>query len=362
VDGQAEAVTGLDEVVDDLYGGALDDFVARRDAAARAARAAKDRDLAGRIASLRKPTLAAWAVNRLVRDDPSLADALRDLGEGMREAERSLDGPALRELGTQRRALVSGLVAQARRLASAAGQKVSAAAAQEIDRTLTAALADPRVADAVGAGTLTHGTEYVGFGSGVPTSTGGDDDAPPARTPTRRTTTERPTAGRPRSGSAASTASADPTAERPRTTSPPVGRTADRERTNRERERLRQRHEQAVAAREAADAALDRARARHGDVATSERDAVAALEGAERESSEAYATEEELVRALADVRRRLAEARAALPRVDERLVAARARARDQEKAVRAARRDLDRAEAAAERARAQEQRTADASR
>ncbi|WP_087509852.1 hypothetical protein, partial [Cellulomonas iranensis] len=167
-------MVSLDDVVDDLYGGPLDDFVARRDAAVRAARAAQDRDLARRIGALRKPTLAAGAVNLLVRDDPTLAGTLRDLGESLRDAERSLDGPALRDLGRQRRALVAGWAAQARRLAAAAGQPVSAAAAQEVERTLTAALADPRVAAVVAAGTLTHGTEHVGFG-GV--GSGGDDDA-----------------------------------------------------------------------------------------------------------------------------------------------------------------------------------------
>ncbi|MFS0705364.1 hypothetical protein AB6N23_12650, partial [Cellulomonas sp. 179-A 9B4 NHS] len=157
-------MVSLDEVVDDLYGGSLADFVARRDAAVRAARAAKDRDLAREIAALRKPTLAAWAVNLLVRDDPDLAGQVRAVGEGLQEAERSLDGPALRELTTQRRRLVAGLVQRARRLAAAAGQKVSEAAAQEVDRTLTAALLDPRVAAAVTSGTLTQGQEYVGFG------------------------------------------------------------------------------------------------------------------------------------------------------------------------------------------------------
>ena len=84
--GHAGAVVSLDDVVDDLYGGPLEDFVARRDAAVRAARAAQDRDLARRIGALRKPTLAAAAVNLLVRDDPTLAGTLRDLGESLRDA------------------------------------------------------------------------------------------------------------------------------------------------------------------------------------------------------------------------------------------------------------------------------------
>ncbi|UZN03906.1 hypothetical protein [Cellulomonas sp. S1-8] len=389
----------MDDVVDELYGGTLDDFVARRDAAVRAARAAKDRDLAGRIASLRKPTLAAWAVNLLVRDDPTLGGTLRDLGEGMRDAERSLDGPALRELGKQRRALVSGLVARARRLAVDAGQRVSTAAAQEVERTLTAALADPRVADAVAAGTLTHGTEHVGFGAADTTVARGPDDgagdAPqggpavdPASTGTAgrgghasaddagagsgaSTTRKRSASGTtassrsgPRStavdtGTSDTTAKARGTSDAARAERAEAARLREQEKREREQEKLRRRHEQAVAAREEADAELERLRTRHEDAATAERDAVTALEDAETASSDAYAAEEELVRALADVRRRLADARAALPRADETLVAAKSRAREREKAVRAAVRELDRATAAAERARDLERRAAD---
>ncbi|MCC2322385.1 hypothetical protein [Cellulomonas xiejunii] len=361
-------MAGMDDVVDELYGGTLDDFVARRDAAVRAAKAAKDKALAGRIASLRKPTVAAWAVNLLVRDDASLADALRDLGEGMRDAERSLDGPALRELGKQRRALVSGLVTRARRLAADAGQKVSTAAAQEVEQTLTAALADPRVADAVAAGTLTHGTEHVGFGSADATApadtaereallpdSGNNASRSGARGGGARGRARAAGAGGPGGGSGADGPTTSPARAPARATS----EARERERQERERERLRRRHEQAVAARDAAEADLERARTRHEDSAAAEQQAVVALEDAQTASTNAYAAEEELVRALADVRRRLADARAALPRVDEALVTARARAREHEKSVRAAARELERATKATDRARDQERRASD---
>lgn len=344
--GHAGGVTGWDEVVDGLYGGPLDDFVVRRDAAVRAAKAAGDKDLARRVGALRKPTVAAWAVNLLVRDDPALASALRDLGDGMREAERSLDGPALRELGAQRRALVAGLVTRARRLAVDAGQRLSTAAAQEVERTLTAALADPQVADAVAAGTLTHGTEYVGFGSGTYERVGlpSDSDGNPTRS------------GGPGGGSEHPVRRAR---EDERRAQGDERRAREDERRAREDERRRQRHADAVAARRAAEAELDRLRARHDDAVTTQQAAARALHDAEQASADAYAAQDELVQALADVRRRLAEARAALPRADEALVAARTRARDQERTVRAVRRDLDRAQAAADRARAQEDATAD---
>ncbi|MBO9553514.1 hypothetical protein [Cellulomonas sp.] len=178
------------EVLDDLYGGAPDDFVARRDAAAKAARAAGDRDLAREIAALRKPTAAAALINALVRDDPGLADRVVTLGDALREAERTFDGRALRDLSRERRALVTGLVARARTLGSAAGQRVGDAVAQEVDQTLTAALADPDIARDVTSGHLAAGREYSGFGGlggfGLAVAdddapAGGADDAPAAR-------------------------------------------------------------------------------------------------------------------------------------------------------------------------------------
>ena len=140
----------LDEVVDDLYSGPPAEFIARRDAAVRAARADKDGESPAPWC-LRKPTVSAWLVNLLVRDDAELAGQIVALGEGLRDAEKSLDGPALRELSKQRRQLVRSLVARARKLAQPTGQKIGDAVVQT-DATLTAALADPAVAREVVSG------------------------------------------------------------------------------------------------------------------------------------------------------------------------------------------------------------------
>ena len=51
-------------IADELYAGAVGEFTPARDAAAKAQ---QDKDLAKRIKALRKPTVAAWAVNLLVR-------------------------------------------------------------------------------------------------------------------------------------------------------------------------------------------------------------------------------------------------------------------------------------------------------
>ena len=179
----------LDEIVDDLYSGPPAEFISRRAAAVKAARADKDRELAEAIGELRKPTVSAWLVNLLVRDDADLAGQIVALGEGLREAEKSLDGPALRELSKQRRQLVRSLVARARKLAQPTGQKIGDAVVQELDATLTAALADPAVAREVVSGRLTAAREYAGFGSAD--SSDGTAPAPPPPPPPRRSRSRR---------------------------------------------------------------------------------------------------------------------------------------------------------------------------
>lgn len=154
-----------DDVTHALYGLRPQEFTAHRDAAAKEARAAGDRPLATEIAALRKPTVSAWLMNLLVREDSGLAPQLRALADGMRAAEASLDGEQLRELNTQRRQLVASLAGRARRLGAAAGQRVGESVVQELERTLTAALADPDVTAEVLSGRLTGPREYAGFGA-----------------------------------------------------------------------------------------------------------------------------------------------------------------------------------------------------
>ncbi|MFV0138119.1 hypothetical protein ACLGIH_34035 [Streptomyces sp. HMX87] len=60
----------LETVSDELYGLRPGDFTAARNERAKAARSAGDRELAEQIRRLRRPTLAAWAGNLLVRQQP----------------------------------------------------------------------------------------------------------------------------------------------------------------------------------------------------------------------------------------------------------------------------------------------------
>ncbi len=149
-----------------MYEAPPDGFVAARAAAVADARKAGDSDAAKRLAALRKPTVAAWVVNLLALRRPDLIDELVELATALRTAQRGLKGDELRELTTQRRQVVSALVAAARKLAveedpGMGGAKLPLA---EVEATLTAALAEPEIAAQVRTGRLIRAATYAGFG------------------------------------------------------------------------------------------------------------------------------------------------------------------------------------------------------
>jgi hypothetical protein len=157
------ADTGLAEAVADLYGVPPGDFTATRDRRAREARQAGDADLAQSLQGLRRPTVAAWAVNLLVREEAELLAQVVEIGEALRQAQAGLEGQALRELSRQRRELVTAVVARARALVTQHGGSLSTAGEQQVAATLNAALADPAAADAVLAGSLVRPLEATGL-------------------------------------------------------------------------------------------------------------------------------------------------------------------------------------------------------
>jgi len=155
----------LTDVVARLYTVPPDAFVAEREDAVGRARKAGDRQLAARIAKLRKPTLAAWLVNLLAHQRPDQVGELLALGDELRDAQRDLRGAELRELSLRRRAAVTSLVREAHHLAVAAGRPVrDKLPLAEVEQTLAAALAEQSVADEVRAGRLTRPMLYAGFG------------------------------------------------------------------------------------------------------------------------------------------------------------------------------------------------------
>lgn len=179
----------LGEVAADLYGRTPAEFVAARNEQVRSAKAAGNKKLAADIAALRKPTAAAWTVNMLVRAAPDQVAALLQLGADLRTAQRELSGEQLRSLTAERRQVVDALAARAGAVAAEKGRPATDAVLRQVGETLTAALADPVVAERVRTATLASAASYAGFGPVGPDltvvrekeDTGGTPDKPRAR-------------------------------------------------------------------------------------------------------------------------------------------------------------------------------------
>ncbi|WP_040730990.1 hypothetical protein [Nocardia tenerifensis] len=165
----------LDDVARDLYGLAPSEFVAARTAQVDKAKEAGDKELATAIGKLRKPTVTAWTVNLLAREAPDDVAALLELGAALRSAQRTLSGDELRTLTGQRQQAVNALAKKAGELAAGHDHPVNEGVLREVGQTLTAALADPEVAEQVHSGTLTTAETYAGFGPAGPGSAAVED-------------------------------------------------------------------------------------------------------------------------------------------------------------------------------------------
>jgi hypothetical protein len=143
----------LAAIANELYAGPMEDFVAARASAAKNA-AGRDKELAAAVRSLPKPSVAAWAVNMLALHQPEVLAQLMELGGRMREAQASLDAAALRELGRERRTMLSAAVETARSVAEQQGRAISDAMAGDVEDTLRALTADEGASAAVRSGRL----------------------------------------------------------------------------------------------------------------------------------------------------------------------------------------------------------------
>jgi DNA repair exonuclease SbcCD ATPase subunit len=148
------------ELADELYALPMDRFTPERDARAKAAKG--DKDLVAALKTLRKPSVAAWVVNLLVRRDPGQVEQVLAVGAALREAQEGMDGAELRTLTRQRRQLTSAVTGQARALALEEGVRVTQSVADEVEATLTAAMVDAEAARAVRSGLLVRTLKATG--------------------------------------------------------------------------------------------------------------------------------------------------------------------------------------------------------
>ncbi|MBB6417519.1 hypothetical protein [Streptomyces sp. AK010] len=175
-----------DSVADELYALRPEEFTAARASAMASARTAGGRELAERIRALRKPSLAAWVSNLLVRSSPGEVESLLRLGEGLRQAHQDLDGTQLRELSRRQYALIRALSLQARQLAKEAGHPIGESVQREVENTLHAVLADPEAARAWADGRLARPlSAAVGFPATAEGARPRRPEPPPAPAPSR---------------------------------------------------------------------------------------------------------------------------------------------------------------------------------
>jgi hypothetical protein len=146
--------------LDELYEVKQDEFTALRTKLAAAAKQRGDTDTAKQISAARKPTTAAWVVNRLALRDRDIRTRLAGLGERLKDAHSAMDGDRIRALSAEQRRLVDDVARAAFEEAELADP--SAALRDDVTGTLQAAIADPDVASRLGR--LTKAEQWSGFG------------------------------------------------------------------------------------------------------------------------------------------------------------------------------------------------------
>ena len=159
----------LERAVDALYAADPDGFIAARKLLADELRRAGRRDEARQVAGLRRPKLAAWAVDQLALRAPERVDALLAAGERLRRAHEEVvgggDRGVLQRAAAERRALIAALVDEALEVLARRGGASPEPHREEIEATLEAASSDAGVAALVRRGRLTDAVPRpAGFG------------------------------------------------------------------------------------------------------------------------------------------------------------------------------------------------------
>jgi hypothetical protein len=149
----------VDEL-DELYWVKPDGFTALRSKLAAAAKQRGDSAAAKRISAARKPTTAAWTVNRLALRHKETRSRLTELGDRLRDAHAAMDGERVRGLSAEQHHLIGELARTAFRAADL--ENPSDALRADVTGTLQAAIADPDVAAKLGR--LSKPESWSGFG------------------------------------------------------------------------------------------------------------------------------------------------------------------------------------------------------
>jgi len=158
------ATDPLLSIAEELYALPPSEFTGTRNQWAKQTKA-EDPELSKRVGELRKPSVAAWVVNMMMRHQGDQMTQVLELGASLRQAQENLDGDALRELTRQRRQLTTAVTRQGRDLAHELGQRLTEAVADQVQGTLHAAMVDEDAAAAVRSGLLVSALTATGVGA-----------------------------------------------------------------------------------------------------------------------------------------------------------------------------------------------------
>jgi hypothetical protein len=242
--------------IDDLYGVALDRFVPERTELAKALRKEGRREDAAEVAALRKPSVAAWAVNQLIRTQSRSVKDLFAAGDALRRAHEQAasgrgDAQALRKATQGERAAVDTLIGAARGLLTSEGHELSPTVIDRVAETLRAAALDPDARSQVSEGRLERELRHVGLGF-----LGDSGPAAPAPAPKRKAPAPQGKQDQARKAAEVRERERAEARERERAHALKDARATEKE-TRRELERSQKAADSAQARRDKAAAALD---------------------------------------------------------------------------------------------------------
>jgi hypothetical protein len=178
----------LQAAIDELYGTALESFVAERKRLSKQLRTAGDREGAQELAKLPKPSLAAWSLNHVARHRADMLGEWLDSMDELRETAtnaRAAGGAAIRAASQAHRTITEKLLREVRDLARPNGRPPTEPTIDRVRDLLRAAAADPELTELLRRGRLVEREAQPDFSALLPDDAGEPSASAPARKPRR---------------------------------------------------------------------------------------------------------------------------------------------------------------------------------
>jgi hypothetical protein len=160
-------VATLEREIDRLFELPLDEFTPARNELARRLKREGDKEAAEHVQALAKPSMPAWAINQLARQEKAKVKALLEAGTKLRKAQEkalmSSHADTLRAAQAEERRAVRDLTRRAEEMMKESGRPVSRPVIERISSTLGAAAVTEPGRTALKAGRLTSEVKVSGF-------------------------------------------------------------------------------------------------------------------------------------------------------------------------------------------------------